>query len=61
MSFDSSDDSIEQLSKKAGRKSKKEAREEEAERLDMQGQSTIEMSYGRSKRTKPPKGVIIPS
>ena len=59
-SFD--DDSIEQLSKKAGRKSKKEVQEEEAERLKMQGsQPTIEMSYGRNKRNKPPKGVITPS
>ena len=31
----SEDDSIEQLSKKAGRKSRKETREEEAERLKM--------------------------
>ena len=30
-------DSIEQISKKAGRKSRKEAREEEVERLKMQG------------------------
>ena len=56
------DDSIEKLSKKAGRKSRKEAREEEAERLKTQGsQSTIKMSYGRSKRTRPLKGVINPS
>ena len=58
----SDEDSIEQLSKKRGRKSQKEAREEEAERLNMQGsQSTIEMSLGRSKRTRPPKGVMTPS
>ena len=56
------EDSIEKLSKKDGRHSKKEDWEEEAERMKMQGnQSTIEMSYGRSKRTKPPKGVITPS
>ena len=62
-SSDSSDEnSIEQLSKKGGRKSKKELREEEAERLKTQGsQSTIEMSYGRNKRTKPPKGAVTPS
>ena len=62
-SFESSDEnSIEQLSKKAGRKSKKEIQEEEAERLKKQGsQSTVEMSYGRNKRTRPPKGVITPS
>ena len=51
--FGSSDvDYIEQLSKKAGRKSRNEAREEEVDRLKMQGsQCTIEMSFGRSKRT----------
>ena len=51
-SFGSSDeDSFEQSSKKAGRKSHKEIREEEAERLKMQGsQATIEMSMGRTKR-----------
>ena len=54
--------SIEKLSKKIGSQSQKEAREEGAERLNMQGsQSTIEMSYGRSKRTRPIKGVITPS
>ena len=54
--------SIEKISKKVGMKSQKEGREEEAERLKMQGsQSTIEMSLGRSKRTRPPKGVITPS
>ena len=58
----SGDDSIEKLSKKAGRKSRKEAREEEAERLKMQGsQSTIKMSYGRRKRTRPLKGATTPS
>ena len=56
------EESIEQLSKKVGKKSRKEAQEEEAERLNMQGkQSTIEMSLGRSKRTRPQKGVITPS
>ena len=54
--------SIEKLSKKIGSKSQKEAREEGAERLKMQGiQSTIEMSYGKRKRTIPIKGVITPS
>ena len=58
----SEEDSIEKNSKKAGWKSRKEAREEEAERLKMQGrQSTIEMSLGKSKRNRPPKGVITPS
>ena len=59
-SFD--EDSIEKLYKKAGKKSRKEAQEEEVERLNMQGnQSTIKKSLGRSKRTRPPKGVITPS
>ena len=45
------------FSKKTGRKSRKEIREEEAERLKMQGsQDTIELSFGRSKRNRPPKG-----
>ena len=58
----SDEDSIDQLSKKAGRKSKKEIQEEEVERIKMQGsQSTIEMSYERNKQTRPPKGVITPS
>ena len=61
-SCSSEEDSIAKISKKAGRKSRKEAREEEVERLKMQGsQSTIEMSLGKSKRTRPPKGVITPS
>ena len=59
-SFD--EDSFEQLSKKVGRKSRKEAREEEDDRLKMQGsQSTIEILFGRSKKTRPHKGVINPS
>ena len=56
------EDSIEQITKHGGRKSRKEVREKEAKRLKMQGsQSTIEMSIGRSKRTRPPKGVLNPS
>ena len=48
--------------KTVGRKSKKEIREEEAERPKTQGsQATIEMSYGRNKRNMLPKGVITPS
>ena len=59
-SFD--EDSFEQLSKKASGKSRKEAQEEEVNRLKMQGsQSSIEMSFGRSKRARPHKGVITPS
>ena len=58
----SEDDTFEQPSKKASRKSHKEARDEEAERLNMQGiHSTIEMSFEKGKRTRPPKGVITPS
>ena len=56
----SSDD--DPISKKGGRKSKKDIREEEAERLNTQCiQSTIEIFYGRNKRTRPPKGVGTPS
>ena len=56
------ENSIDQLSKKAGRKFKKEIQEEEANKIKTQGiQPTIEMSYGRNKRTKTPKGVITPS
>ena len=56
----SEDDSFEQSKK--GSKSQKELREAEAERLKTQGsQATIEMSYGRNKRNRPPKGAITPS
>jgi hypothetical protein len=56
--FESSEDeSFERPSKRPGRKSHKEAREEEAKRKKMQGsQSTIEVSIGRNTRTRPPKG-----
>ena len=58
----SDEDSIGQLSKKSSKKSQKEAREDEADRLKMQGsQSTIEISFGRSKRTQPIKGASTPS
>ena len=58
----SDEDSIEQSSKKVGRKSRKEIREEEAVRLKMQGcQATIEMSLGRSKKNIPQKGGATPS
>ena len=47
--------------KKNGRKSRKEIREEEAERLKMQGsQRTIELSFGRSNRNRPQKGGATP-
>jgi hypothetical protein len=53
----SEDETYERPSKKAGRKSRKEKREEEAERLKTQGsQSTIEMSIGRNTRPRPSKG-----
>ena len=62
LSPDSSEDDSFELKKTVGRKSKKEIREEEAERLKTQGsQETIEMSYGRNKRNMPPNGVITPS
>ena len=47
----SDEDSFEQSSKKDGRKSRKEIREEEVEQLKIQGsQATIEMSMGRTKQ-----------
>jgi hypothetical protein len=53
----SEDETFERPSKKAGRKSRKEKREEEAERFKIQGsQSTIEMSIGRNTRPRPSKG-----
>ena len=58
----SSEDEFFELSKTIGRKSKKENREEEAERIKTQGSQTpIEMSYRRNMRNNPPKGVITPS
>jgi hypothetical protein len=57
MSGSSEDDTFERLVKKEGRKSLKEAREEEAERHKMQGnQPTLKMSIGRNTRARPPKG-----
>ena len=57
-SFGSSEDeTFKRPSKKAGRKSLREAREEEAKRRKMQGsQTTLEMSIGRNTRARPPKG-----
>ena len=50
-----------QFTKNFGRKSRKEIREEEAERLKMQGsQPTIELSFGRSKCTRPQKEGATP-
>ena len=55
------DEPFEQSNKKAGRKSRKEIKEEEVERLKTQGsQSTIKMSLGRNTRTRPPKGGSAP-
>ena len=51
----------EQFTKKVGIKSQKEIREQESERLKMQGsQMTIEMSYGRSKWNMTLKGGTTP-
>ena len=61
VSSGSSEDASFEQSKK-GRKSQKEIQEEEAERLKTQGsQATVEMSYGRNKRNRPPNGAIDPS
>ena len=62
-SFDSSEDNtFERPSKKAGRKSLKEAREEEEERQKMQGsQTTLEMSIGGNTKAMPPKGGLSTS
>ena len=61
-SYSSNDNSVENFSKKIGRSTKKETREEDVERLKMRGiLPTSEMSYGRSKRSRPPKGVSTPS
>ena len=60
-SSDSSEED-EHFTKKGGRKSSKEIREEESERLKMQGiQATIEWYFGRSKLNRPPKGGATPS
>lgn len=53
----SKDDTFKRPSKRVGRRSRKEAMEEEVERQKMQGnQSTIEMSIGKNTRTRPTKG-----
>jgi hypothetical protein len=53
----SEDEILERPAKRAGRKSRKEAREEEAERQKTQGsQPTIEMSIGRNTRIRSQKG-----
>ena len=53
--------SREQFTKNASRKSRKEIREEEVERLKMQDiQAKIGMSIGRSKWNRPPKGGTNP-
>ena len=49
----SKDETFERPSKRIGRKSNKETREEEVERQKIQGS---EMSIGRNARTRPPKG-----
>ena len=61
MDSSNSSEEDEHFTKKGGRKSSKEIREEEVERLKMQGsQATIERSFGRFKRNKPPKGGATP-
>jgi hypothetical protein len=56
-SSSSEDEILERPAKRAGRKSRKEAREEEAERQKTQGsQPTIEMSMGRNTRIRSLKG-----
>lgn len=58
----SEDETFERPSKRAGRKSHKELREEEVERLKVQGsQATIEMTMGRNTRPRPSKGGHTPS
>eukprot|EP00253_Pinus_taeda_P017979 PITA_17979 len=58
----SEEENYEQPTRKVGRKSCREAREEEAERLKTQGsQPTIEMSIGRNSRNRPPKGGSHPT
>jgi hypothetical protein len=53
----SEEENFEQPTRKVGRKSRREARKEEAERLKIQGsQPTLEMSIGRNSRNRPPKG-----
>lgn len=55
----SEEETYERPLKKAGRKTHKAVREEEAERLKMQGsQSTIEMTIGRNTRGRSTKGGI---
>jgi hypothetical protein len=62
ISGSSEDETTERPLKRVGRKSHREAREEEAERQKMQGsQATIEMSIGRNTRTRPPKGGAAPT
>ena len=56
----SDEDTFEQSSKKTGRNSRKEIREEEVKCLKMKGsQATIEMALGKSKRNKPLKGQAL--
>ena len=57
----SEEESLERSSKK-GHKSLKKVREEEAERLKIQGiQTTIEMSIAKNTRDRPSKGGPPPS
>ena len=59
-SFGSSEDDG-QFAKTFGRKYRKEIREEDAERLKMQGsQPTIKLSFGQSKCNRPQNGGATP-
>ena len=62
MSESLEDETFEIPLKKAGRKSLKEAREEEVKRKEMQGiQSNLEMSIGQNTRARTPKGGLSTS
>jgi hypothetical protein len=51
------DENFERPSKRAGRKSNKDTKEEESERQKTLGsQTTLEMTLGRNTRAKMPKG-----
>lgn len=62
ISGSSEDETTMRPSKRVGRKTHREAREEEAERKKMQGsQATIEISIGGNTRARPPKGGAAPT
>ena len=60
--FGSSDEESLERSSKKGHKSLKKVRDEEEERLNMEGsQTTIEMSISRNTKARPSKGGPPPS